>query len=99
MKNEGFLTAAGWRFVLFGAIVIVGGLLAYFLVAEDISIDLEELTGTSTASTTTEFDVPEVTVPEITVPEVDVPNVAQDPYFRCIDRAETAQEIIDCSNR
>ena len=94
MKDEGFLTAAGARFVFFGAILIIGGVLAYFLVAEDISIDLDELTGTSTTSTTTDFEVPEVTVPEVTVPDI-----AQDPYFRCVENAETAQDIIDCSNR
>ena len=94
MKEEGFLTAAGWRFVTLGAILILGGVLAYFVVAEDVSIDLDELTGTSTTSSTTDFEVPEVTVPEDTVPDI-----AEDPYFRCVENAETAQDIIDCSNR
>lgn len=94
MKDEGFLSPAGTRFVIFAAVLLLGGVLAYFLLSEEISIDLDELTATSTTSTTTDFDVPEVTVPEVTVPDI-----ARDPYFRCIERAETAQEIIDCSSR
>jgi hypothetical protein len=101
VKDEGFLTAAGWRFVLAGAAVIVAGVLAYFLLSDEISldIDLDQLTSSTTAETTTDFDAPEVSVPDITVPEVTVPDLADDPYFRCIERAETAQEIADCGNR
>ena len=91
MKDEGFLSPAGKRFVIIAAIVILGGLLAYYVVAEDVSIDLDELTRTSTTSTTTDLD--------IDVPEVTVPGVAEDPYLRCVDDAVTAQDVIDCSNR
>ena len=92
MKDEGFLTAAGWRFVLVGALVILVGVATYFLLAEDISIDLDDLTQSSTTETTTDFE-------DFTTPDVTVPDIGNDPYFRCIDNADTAQEIIDCSNR
>jgi hypothetical protein len=93
VKDEGFFTAAGLRFVIFATLLIAGGVLAYFIAAEDVSIDLDELTGTSTTSTT------EIEAPEVTVPEVTIPDVARDPYFRCIENAETAQDVIDCGNR
>ena len=89
MKDEGFLTAAGWRFVIVGALVILAGALAYFLIAEDISIDLEELTESTTTESTTEFEFPNVTTTQLD----------EGPYFRCIESAVTAQDIIDCTNR
>ena len=35
-------------------------------------------------------------MPEVTVPEVTVPDIANDPYIRCISKAETAEEIVAC---
>ena len=93
MKDEGFFSPAGKRFVLFATVLILGGVLAYFVLSEEISIDLEELTGTTTTSSTAAIDVE---VPEVTVPEVTVPEVAKDPYIRCISQAETAEEIFAC---
>ena len=97
MKDEGFLTAAGWRFVILGTLLIVGGVLAYFLVAEDISIDLESLTETSTTSSTTEFDVDGFTVPDVTVPDVDDGGASS--YAECVEKADTVDAILDCTNR
>jgi len=85
VKDEGFLSPAGKRFVLFATVLILGGLLVYYVVAEDISIDLDELTETSTT--------------DVSVPDVTVPEVGEDPYFRCVEEAATAQEILDCTNR
>lgn len=88
MKDEGVFSAAGKRLVVFGTIFVIGGLLAYFLIAEDISIDLDELTETSTTSTTSvEIDSPDVSTQPLDTP-----------YFRCVDRAETVDEILDCGN-
>ena len=96
MKDEGFLTAAGWRFVIFGAILIVGGVLAYFLLAEDLSIDLDldQLTESSTTSTTTDFDF---TVPDVTVPEAS--DLGSRDYQDCISESDTVNEILDCTNK
>ena len=47
MKDEGFLSPAGRRFVVFAAILILGGVLAYFALSGEISIDLDELTETT----------------------------------------------------
>ena len=91
MRDEGFLTPAGRRFVILGTLLILAGAAAYFVLAEDISIDLDELTQTSTTESTTDID--DITVPDVTVPEI------EDPYFRCIEDATTADEIIDCSTR
>ena len=89
MKDEGVFSAAGERLVLVGTLLVIGGLLAYFLLAEGISIDLDELTDTSTTSTT------EV---ELDQPDVDLSPPANDPYFRCVETAETVEEILDCPN-
>lgn len=56
MKDEGFLSPAGRRFVILAAILILGGVLAYFALSGEISIDLDELTETST----TGVSVPDV---------------------------------------
>jgi hypothetical protein len=51
VKDEGFLSPAGTRFVILAAILILGGVLAYFALSGEISIDLDELTQTSTTAT------------------------------------------------
>jgi hypothetical protein len=95
MKDEGFLSPAGTRFVIIAAVILLAGVLAYFAFSEDVSLDFLDDLGTDTSTTsTTDFDVDDLTVPDVTVPDLD-----QDPYFRCLDRADTAQEIIDCANR
>ena len=88
MKDEGFLSPAGRRFVILAAILILGGVLAYFALSGEISIDLDELTQTSTT---------DVSVPDVTIPEP--PEAPDDPISRCFEDAQTTQEILDCTNR
>ena len=93
MRDEGVFSAAGKRLVLFGTVLVLGGLLAYFLIAEDISIDLDQLTDTSTTSTTSvEFDSSDLDTLDVDTPDLDTP------YLRCVDRAETVDEILDCGD-
>ena len=87
MKDEGFLSPAGKRLVALGVLLAIVAVAAYALLAEDISIDLDELTGTSTTSTTeVDLETPDITIPE----------PLDTPYFRCLENAQTADEVFDC---
>ncbi len=113
MKDEGFLSPAGKRFIAIAAVLIIGGLIAYYAFAEEVSLDLEfleDLGETSTTSTT--FDVPEVEIPEIevpepTVPDIEVPGIPQSAQqqikeanrvFKCIEQAQgDPAKISECT--
>jgi hypothetical protein len=90
MRDEGFLSPAGKRFVAIAAVLIIGAVVAYALLEADLDIDLDELT---TQSSTTEV--------EVDSPETDftAPNPLDDPYFRCLENAQTADEIFACSEK
>ncbi len=113
MKDEGFLSPAGKRFIAIATLLIVGGLIAYYATSEEISLEfLEDIGQTSTTSSTPTF--PEVTVPEIEIPEIEIPKPRKqapgippsaeeqireaEAIFDCITRAQgDPDEIAKCS--
>lgn len=95
VRDEGFLSPAGTRFVLIAAVLLLAGVLAYLVISEEITIDLDELTQTSS---TTDTGI-ETELREAAPPEQAAPGVPRDRYLRCISRAETAAEIVACGER
>jgi len=106
MKDEGFLSPAGRRFVVVSALILLAGVIAYYATADEgISLDFLddiELEGTGDEETSSTVSVPDVTVPDFPEPPSvqALPPSAQDQLQEaerigeCISRAEGDVEAI-----
>lgn len=100
MNEERFLSPAGKRFIAIAALLIIGGLIAYYASSEEISFDFIEEIGQTTTSTSTTF--PEVEIPEVTVPEVEVPEaqIPDTPSGSAADKQiREAEKILECISK
>ena len=98
MKDEGFLSAAGQRFIAIAAVVLLAGVIAYFAIADEgVSLDfLDDIEfdepGSGDASST--VSIPEFTGPDFTTPDIPKPSPV-DPFGRCLQRAGSDVAAID----
>jgi len=69
VKDEGFLSAAGTRFVIIAALLLIAGLAVYYATSEEISLEFLDELGTETSTSSTTFDIPEVEIPTPDIPD------------------------------
>ena len=96
MRDEGFLSPAGKRFIAAAALILLAGVVAYYAFAEDVSLDFLEDLGEETSTSTTTFDFPEVEIP--TPPEPAQPQAPGIPPS-AQEQIREGQEILDCIQR
>lgn len=84
MRDEGFLSPAGRRFIAVAALLLLCGVIVYYVLAEEGSFEfLEDLGPTETTTSSTTFTVPEVDVPDFSDPQAP-PEI------------DTAEDVLDC---